>query len=165
MRSGRQGKGCEALVQAFWMKACNLVLLAALLIGYQGVVNSRAQEETIAELQQELAVQKAAAAAAQPEEESGTDSPYADGTYTGEAEGYGGLVSVEITIADGEITDVTVLSAEQEDAAYFDAARGVIDEILEQQTTDVDTISGATFSSNGILHAVEEALGKAEQNT
>ena len=75
----------------------------------------------------------------------------------------GGTVSVAVTIQDGTITDVAIVSAKQEDAAYFDAAKGVIDEILEAQTTEVDTVSGATFSSNGILHAVADALGKAEQ--
>lgn len=57
-----------------------------------------------------------------------------------------------------------MVSAEKEDAAYFEAAQGVIDEILEMQSTDVDVVSGATFSSNGILGAVEDALGKAAQH-
>ena len=52
----------------------------------------------------------------------------------------------------------------KEDTAYLDAASAVIDSILEQQSTDVDTVSGATFSSNGILHAAEDALRKAEKN-
>ena len=74
------------------------------------------------------------------------------------------IVAVELTVENGKITDLTITSAEKEDTAYLDAASAVIDSILEQQSTDVDTVSGATFSSNGILHAAEDALRKAEKN-
>lgn len=145
----------------FWIKTCNLILVVALLFGYQAVVQSRAQKETIAELEYEL---QQKTVSGQPEEANGADSPYADGTYTGEAQGYGGTVAVELTVENGKITDLTITSAEKEDTAYLDAASAVIDSILEQQSTDVDTVSGATFSSNGILHAAEDALRKAEKN-
>lgn len=145
----------------FWIKTCNLILVVALLFGYQAVVQSRAQKETIAELEYEL---QQKTVSGQPVEADGADSPYADGTYTGEAQGYGGTVAVELTVENGKITDLTITSAEKEDTAYLDAASAVIDSILEQQSTDVDTVSGATFSSNGILHAAEDALRKAEKN-
>lgn len=145
----------------FWIKTCNLILVVALLFGYQAVVQSRVQKETIAELEYEL---QQKTVSGQPEEADGADSPYADGTYTGEAQGYGGTVAVELTVENGKITDLTITSAEKEDTAYLDAASAVIDSILEQQSTDVDTVSGATFSSNGILHAAEDALRKAEKN-
>lgn len=147
-------------MHTFWIKTCNLLVLAALIFGYNAALHSRSQEETITKLQNELTQQETEDSAASDAEAA---SPYADGTYTGEAQGYGGTVSVAVTIQDGTITDVAIVSAKQEDAAYFDAAKGVIDEILEAQTTEVDTVSGATFSSNGILHAVADALGKAEQ--
>lgn len=92
------------------------------------------------------------------------DSPYQDGIYEGEAQGYGGTVAVELTIENGKFADLTVVSAEKEDAAYFDAASSLLDTILEEQSTDVDTVSGATFSSNGIIHATEDALRKAEKS-
>lgn len=147
-------------MHTFWIKTCDLLVLAALIFGYNAVLHSRSQEETITKLQNELTQQETEDSAASDAEAA---SPYADGTYNGEAQGYGGTVSVAVTIQDGTITDVAIISAKQEDAAYFDAAKGVIDEILEAQTTEVDTVSGATFSSNGILHAVADALGKAEQ--
>lgn len=147
-------------MHTFWIKTCNLLVLAALIFGYNAVLHSRSQEKTITKLQNELTQQETEDSAASDAEAA---SPYADGTYNGEAQGYGGTVSVAVTIQDGTITDVAIVSAKQEDAAYFDAAKGVIDEILEAQTTEVDTVSGATFSSNGILHAVADALGKAEQ--
>ena len=90
------------------------------------------------------------------------DNVYKDGTYTGEAQGYGGTIQVEVTLSGDEITSVNVVSAPGEDSAYLSQAESVIDSIIGAQSTDVDTVSGATFSSTGILNAVDEALGKAE---
>ena len=90
------------------------------------------------------------------------DQVYKDGTYTGGGQGFGGNIQVQITIADDTLTDIQVVSAEKEDSAYLSQGKAVIDRILEAQSTDVDTVSGATFSSTGILMAVEDALGKAE---
>lgn len=90
------------------------------------------------------------------------DQVYKDGTYTGDGQGFGGNIQVQITITDDTLTDIQVVSAEKEDSAYFSQGKAVIDRILEAQSTDVDTVSGATFSSTGILMAVEDALGKAE---
>ena len=93
-----------------------------------------------------------------------SDNVYKDGTYTGEADGYGGTIQVEVTLASDEITSINVVSAPGEDSAYLSQAESVIDSILSAQSTDVDTVSGATFSSTGILNAVDEALGKAENS-
>ena len=92
------------------------------------------------------------------------DNVYKDGTYTGEADGYGGTIQVEVTLVSDEITSINVVSAPGEDSAYLSQAESVIDSILSAQSTDVDTVSGATFSSTGILNAVDEALGKAENS-
>lgn len=93
-----------------------------------------------------------------------SDNVYKDGTYTGEAEGYGGTIQVEVTLTGDEITSINVVSAPGEDSAYLSQAESVIDSILSAQSTDVDTVSGATFSSTGILNAVDAALGKAENS-
>ena len=93
---------------------------------------------------------------------AGSDYVYKDGTYTGEAEGYGGTIQVEVTLAGDEITSINVVSAPGEDSAYLSQAESVINSVISAQSTDVDTVSGATFSSTGILNAVDEALGKAE---
>ena len=89
-----------------------------------------------------------------------SDNVYKDGTYTGEAEGYGGTIQVEVTLTGDEITSINVVSAPGEDSAYLSQAESVIDSILSAQGTDVDTVSGATFSSTGILNAVDAALGE-----
>ena len=87
---------------------------------------------------------------------------YKDGTYTGEAQGFGGTIQVQVTLSGDEITDIQVTSALGEDAAYLSQGEGVISSIISAQSTDVDTVSGATFSSTGIINAVVDALGKAE---
>ena len=87
---------------------------------------------------------------------------YKNGTYTGEGQGFGGTIQVQVTLEDDTITDIQVVSAPGEDSAYLSQGKGVISSILSAQSTDVDTISGATFSSTGIINAVNDALGKAE---
>lgn len=83
---------------------------------------------------------------------------YPDGVYTGSAQGYGGTITVQVTVVDGQITAIEILSAPGETASFFSRARGVIDRILAAQTWEVDAISGATYSSDGIKAAVENAL-------
>lgn len=55
-----------------------------------------------------------------------------------------------------------MVSADKEDKAYFDMEKKVINKIKEKQSNHVDTVSGATFSSTGIIKAVGQALEKAE---
>lgn len=83
---------------------------------------------------------------------------YADGTYTGSGDGFGGTVSVEVTVSGGKITAIDVVNAANEDAAYLDKAKGIIDSMISANSPEVDTISGATFSSTGIKTAVQQAL-------
>lgn len=71
---------------------------------------------------------------------------------------------MEVTLVGDEITSINVVSAPGEDSAYLSQAESVIDSVLSAQSTDVDTVSGATFSSTGILNAVDAALGKAENS-
>ena len=96
------------------------------------------------------------------EESDDSENVYKDGTYTGSSQGFGGTITVQVTLASDEITDIQVTSAPGEDSAYLSQGEGVISSIISAQSTDVDTVSGATFSSTGIINAVVEALGKAE---
>ena len=96
------------------------------------------------------------------EESDDSENVYKDGTYTGSAQGFGGTITVQVTLASDEITDIQVTSAPGEDSAYLLQGEGVISSIISAQSTDVDTVSGATFSSTGIINAVVDALGKAE---
>lgn len=93
-------------------------------------------------------------------EEFTAPSTYLDGIYTAEAIGFEGKITVQITVAEDKITDITVLSAEDEEE-YLSRAKRVIPAILEGQSPNVDAVSGATYSSSGILNAVKLALAKA----
>ena len=90
---------------------------------------------------------------------------YKDGTYQGSGTGFGGTITVEVTISGGKIASITILSAAGETASYFASAQGVISRIISGQTPNVDAVSGATYSSNGIIQAVQNALAKAGNNT
>ena len=93
-------------------------------------------------------------------EEFTAPSIYLDGIYTAEAMGFEGQITVQVTVAEDKITDITLLSAEDEEE-YLSRAKQVIPAILEGQSPNVDAISGATYSSTGILNAVKLALEKA----
>ena len=93
-------------------------------------------------------------------EEFTAPSTYLDGIYTAEAIGFEGKITVQVTVAEDKITDITVLSAEDEEE-YLARAKRVIPAILEGQSPNVDAVSGATYSSTGILNAVKLALAKA----
>lgn len=146
-------------MKSFWIKTVNLLLVAGVLFGYNTVIADREQTEEISRLQCELEIVQQA----NKDEQSANKADYTDGVYTGSANGFGGVIEVEAEIKDGVIETLTIVSAEHEDKAYLDAARKVIDDIVEQQTADVDTVSGATFSSSGIRDAAAQALEKAEK--
>ena len=81
----------------------------------------------------------------------------ADGVYKGTGTGYAGDITVSVQIKDKQIVAIDILSS-SDDAAFFNRAKAVIDRIIEGQTLNVDTVSGATYSSNGIISAVKNAL-------
>ena len=89
------------------------------------------------------------------------ESAWADGIYTGSGTGYRGTISVQVVVEDGAITSITVLSYSDDEAYFSQAKSGVISSILSNQTTNVDTVSGATYSSVGIINAVRSALNQA----
>ncbi len=88
-----------------------------------------------------------------------TAGQFADGVYTGTGNGFRGATNVTVTVENGEITDITVNSYSDDQQFFSRAESGVIADIIKSQSTDVDAVSGATFSSNGIKEAVADALG------
>lgn len=90
---------------------------------------------------------------------------YQDGTYTGSGTGFGGQISVQVTVAGGKITAVNIVNASGETGSYLSKAQGVISKILSAQNPNVDAVSGATYSSNGIISAVQNALSQAVKNS
>ena len=137
----------------FIIRAGSLAGIVLMLFGYNEVLNVRAKDEQIAKLQASLDEDTANTGQSQ--------NSYTDGTYEGEGTGFGGPIDVKVTIENGQMKDVEIISAENEDGTYLETAKGIIPEILDSQTPEVDVMSGATFSSTGIKDAVADALQKA----
>lgn len=112
------------------------------------------------------------AAAQQPAEPAKTEHPapapepeviyqYQNGTFSGSGEGFEGTITVSVSIENDKITNITVVSS-SDDEPYWSEGKAVISRILSAQSTNVNTVSGATFSSVGILDAVRAALNSAK---
>lgn len=142
-------------MREFWMRLMSAVVIVGLILGYNSVLEARAKDEEIAKLNAKIENVESL------EDQESKNGSYKDGTYTGEADGFGGTVAVEVTVKDGKIEVVEVTSAEKEDSAYLAMAEDIIPKIIEAQSAEVDTISGATFSSTGIKNAAEQALEQA----
>lgn len=85
-----------------------------------------------------------------------------DGVFEGTGKSFGGDLKVAVTVEGGKITKVEVLS-HGDTAGVCDAAMEKIPAaIVEAQSADVDVVTGATLSSNGIMAAVKNALGLEE---
>lgn len=149
----------------------NLLVIVGLVLCYNLMITIRNKEDEIARLDDELKQTQAKwendknkISENIGEGQSGkeqTDAAYQDGSYTGQAEGFGDLISIEVKIENGRISNIAILEAEGEDEAYLSMAKSLISDIMEKQSVQVDTVSGATFSSAGIKNAVDDALRKA----
>lgn len=142
-------------MREFWIRLVSVLAIVGILTGYNSVLDARAKEDEIARLSAQLS------GSGQSGEENRSENEYKDGTYTGEADGFGGTIQVEVKIEKNQIAEINVVSAEKEDGAYLSMAKDIIPKIIDAQSADVDTISGATFSSTGIKNASEQALEKA----
>ncbi len=129
----------------FILKTTNLLLVLSVLLAYENVAKDRKR--------QVLAYEKKVREA--------QETKYKDGTYSGAAEGFGGEIEVSVEVKDGAIDTIQIVSAENETKEYLEEAKSVTDTMIDKQTTDVDTVSGATFSSTGIINAVKVALNDA----
>ena len=146
--------------QNFLLRAANLLLILAVLWQYQQVAVVRAA--AAAERQQEInEVEAYNASILQAEQEAEAEPDLRDGTYEGSAFGFGDLITVSVTIQGGRMTDISVLDASGEDRPYYNQSLPLLDQMLSSQSTEVDTVSGATLTSEGLIGAVADALGKA----
>lgn len=94
--------------------------------------------------------------------ENNAEGNFQNGIYTGTGEGYRGKVTVTVKVADGKITEL-VLNDYADDKSYMERAKNrIFQEMISRQNTDVDAVSGATYSSNGLIEAVNKALGNEE---
>ena len=141
----------DFLIRSFCLAAVILILA-----GYNQVLKDRSKDEEITKL--EVQVTKL-----QQEKEKTVDikGTYPDGRWEGGAKGFGGMITVLVTVENGTISEIEITSADGEDKAYLSMAEDIIPKIIEAQSAEVDTISGATFSSAGIKNAAEQALEQA----
>ena len=102
--------------------------------------------------------QPAEAASSEAEEEVLPKLPYADGVYVGSSRGYGGAVRVQVTMENGSITEVGILDASHETKQFLRRAKRLLTTVVEAQSWEVDAVSEATYTSRGILGAVQNAL-------
>ena len=137
----------------FILRAVNLLLVAVLLVQYQHIAVARAA--TVAQREQQIAEVESWNASVLQEE------GYKDGVYEGTGLGFGDDITVSVTIQDGQMTDITVVSADGEDKPYYRQAIAVLDEMLTAQSAEVDAVAGATLTAEGLIEAVADALGKA----
>ncbi len=94
----------------------------------------------------------------------GTESIYTPGTYTAAADGFGGPVTVTVTVDDKNIEDLSVDAPDEDEAIGGAAAAQLRSDILKNQTADIDGVSGATFTSNAVLEAAKAAIYEARGN-
>lgn len=81
-----------------------------------------------------------------------------DGIYEGSGDGFGGKITVRLTVENERLQKAEIISAKNETKDYLESAKKILDDAVKQQSTDVDTVSGATLSSNGIIAAMKDAL-------
>ena len=145
----------------FLLRAVNLLLILGVLWQYQQVALVRAaavsqRKQEIAEVEAYNASVLQAQSAAEAEQ---SQSGYRDGTYEGSAYGFGDVIRVSVTIQNGKMTYIADQNGE--DKPYYKQALPLLDEMLAVQSAEVDTVSGATLTAEGLIGAVEDALGKA----
>lgn len=138
----------SARILMFASKVLCLVAAAALVLAFNSWVNA-AQAADNAVRQQIAEAQRLA-----------SRGPYAvaDGVYEGSAQGYGGPVTVEVTVENGYIEQLVCTDHAHEDEAWWDMAKVLLQTIPQEQTTEVDVVSSATYTSAGIINATRAAL-------
>lgn len=95
-----------------------------------------------------------------------TSQKYTDGTYTGTGTGYrGGTTEISVLIENGKISNIETISNQDTPRFYENVESEMISEMLSTQSTLVDTISGATYSCEGIINATQDALTQAEDGS
>ena len=137
-------------MRVFIIKSVNLLIVAGILALYCINVHKVGEEKkAIAEKTDKIEVVS----------DSGNNIYFADdGIYEGSGDGFGGEIKVRLTVKDNKLEKVEILSAENETKDYLESAKKILDDAIDKQSVDVDTVSGATLSSNGIISAMKDAI-------
>ena len=137
-------------MRVFIIKSVNLLIVAGILALYCINVHKVGEEKkAIAEKTDKKEVVS----------DSGNNIYFADdGIYEGSGDGFGGEIKVRLTVKDNKLEKVEILSAENETKDYLESAKKILDDAIDKQSVDVDMVSGATLSSNGIISAMKDAI-------
>ena len=108
------------------------------------------------------ATSEAASSEAASSEAASSEAAAADNgdsvTLTGEADGFGGKITATVVMSGDTITDVTFDGPEAPPDVGGAALEPLADEVVAATGTDIDTVSGATFTSQGCIDAAQAAL-------
>lgn len=83
------------------------------------------------------------------------------GLYEGAADGYYGRIVLELETDSSSILDIKILEQHEDELIGGEAIRELRERILEENSTDIDAISGATITSEAFLSALNKALAQA----
>ena len=89
-----------------------------------------------------------------------SDAIYKDGTYEGSGNGFAGEIKVRVDINNGKIANIEILQS-SDGKTFMELAKSILNKVTDSQNVKVDTVSGATYSSRGIIGAIADALNKA----
>ena len=139
------------------MKKLSGVLMAGILAGSLAACSpAQPEPQTTPAVTAETTVTETEAA----ETEAAADASGFDGTYSGEGQGHGGKIKVDLTILSGAITAIEV-TENHETPGLADAMTTMTEHMIAGNTLEVDTVSGATYTSEGFLAAVNDAFAKS----
>lgn len=95
---------------------------------------------------------------------SGKDSAgvYTPGSYTASAKGFGGDVTVTVTVDANSVTDVEITGADETPTVGGAALEELTKQVKEAGSSEIDGVSGATLTSNAVKEATESALEEAK---
>jgi len=121
----------------FMKKVLSIILVISMLLSMTACANQGTEDQTSAE-----------------------NAIFTPGTYEGEAEGFHGVIKATVKVSETAIEDITVVHTET--AGLGDkAVENIVLQVKEGTTLNVPIVSGATYSSEGILAAITAALEKA----
>jgi uncharacterized protein with FMN-binding domain len=95
---------------------------------------------------------------------SGRLARFNAGIWAGSGEGYSGPILVEVETGENQILRIRLVEENEDPLSGGEAIRELVSLVLEYDNTDIDAISGATVTSEGFLHALDDALNKAALN-
>lgn len=139
-----------------WARMTSLVLVLILLLSACTTATTEATEA-----QTEAATETVTEAATEADTEAAKSGAYTPGTYEVTTKGHNADMVVAVTLDENRITDVVIKSHEESAGISDGAIEGIPKAIVDEQSLAVDTVAGATVSSQAILAAVEEAVKQA----